>query len=283
MKLANKTILITGASSGIGKAMALRAAQDGATVILVARSLDKLQEVADQVTKLGGKPVIIPTDVSQAAEIKNLFLKATENGRTLDVVFNNAGLGFIGKIWELTADQIASMISVNTMGMIMVGKYAAEVMQRQKYGHLVFTSSLAGLITIPDWSVYVATKWAITGFSECIRYELAPFNVLVTSVHPGMVSTEFFAKEKADQNVSALDKNPLTPEQVVEKVYAALFTKKKKVVIPALSSTFAFVQRYMPGLKDILLNSMTASMKYNKTTPDEDEPDFNYIKEVPVK
>lgn len=280
MKLQNKTILITGASSGIGKAMALRAAKDGATVILAARSADKLQEVAQEVKALGGTPVVVPTDVTKIEDIRNLFLKATENGRILDVVFNNAGLGFIGKIWELPAEQIQTIINVNTTGMILVAKYAAEVMQRQKYGHLVMTSSLAGLITLPEWSVYVASKWAITGFADSIRYELSPEGVLVTTLHPGMVSTEFFAKDKANQDMSKLDPKALTADQVAEEVYAALFTKQRKIIIPAMSKSIAFLQKYLPSLKDSLFTTSLGKVDYNKTTPQEDEPSFSYVDEV---
>lgn len=280
MKLQNKTILITGASSGIGKAMALRAAKDGATVILAARTADKLESVAQEVTALGGTPIVVPTDVTKIEDIRNLFLKATEGGRKLDVVFNNAGLGYIGKIWELPAEQIQTIINVNTTGMILVAKYAAEVMQRQKYGHLVMTSSLAGLITLPEWSVYVASKWAITGFADSIRYELSPEGVLVTTLHPGMVSTDFFAKEKANQDMSKLDPNALTADQVAEEVYNALFTKQRKIIIPAMSKNIAFLQKYLPSLKDSLFTTSLGKVDYNKTTPEEDEPAFSYVEEV---
>ncbi|MFZ6022461.1 MAG: SDR family NAD(P)-dependent oxidoreductase [Patescibacteria group bacterium] len=280
MKLQNKTILITGASSGIGRAMALRAAKDGATVVLAARTADKLETVAQEVTALGGTPIVVPTDVTKIEDIRNLFLKATEGGRKLDVVFNNAGLGFIGKIWELPAEQIQTIINVNTTGMILVAKYAAEVMQRQKYGHLVMTSSLAGLITLPEWSVYVASKWAITGFADSIRYELSPEGVLVTTLHPGMVSTDFFAKEKANQDMSKLDPNALTADQVAEEVYNALFTKQRKIIIPAMSKNIAFLQKYLPSLKDSLFTTSLGKVDYNKTTPQEDEPAFSYVEEV---
>ncbi len=280
MKLQNKTILITGASSGIGRAMALRAAKDGATVVLAARTADKLETVAQEVTALGGTPIVVPTDVTKIEDIRNLFLKATEGGRKLDVVFNNAGLGFIGKVWELPAEQIQTIINVNTTGMILVAKYAAEVMQRQKYGHLVMTSSLAGLITLPEWSVYVASKWAITGFADSIRYELSPEGVLVTTLHPGMVSTDFFAKEKANQDMSKLDPNALTADQVAEEVYNALFTKQRKIIIPAMSKNIAFLQKYLPSLKDSLFTTSLGKVDYNKTTPQEDEPAFSYVEEV---
>jgi short-subunit dehydrogenase len=280
MKLTNKTIIITGASSGIGKALALRAAKDQATVVLAARSPEKLAEVAKQIEALGATAIVVPTDVSKSGDVRNLFIKATENNRIVDVVFDNAGLGFIGKIWELTAEQIEQMISVNTLGMILVAKFAAEIMQRQRYGHLILTSSVAGLVTLPDWSVYVASKWAITGFADSIRYELEPQKILVTSLHPGIVNTEFFAKDKANQEVGILEKNPLTAEQVAEEVYNAIFTKKEKIIIPAMSKSIAWLQRFFPSGKDALINSLLSDATYNKTNPEEDEPAFSNIQPV---
>jgi short-subunit dehydrogenase len=108
---------------------------------------------------------------------------------------------------------------------------------------------------------------------------LAPENVFVTTLHPGMVNTEFFAKEKANQDMATLDKNPLTAEQVAEEVYNALFTKQKKIIIPAMSKSLAFLQKYLPGVKDTLLTSMTNQVTYNKSTV-EDEPSFSYVEEV---
>jgi short-subunit dehydrogenase len=279
MKLNNKTVLITGASSGIGKAFALKAAQDKAHIILAARNLDKLNAVKLEVEALGSTAEVVVADVTKIEDIRNLFLKATANGRVLDVVFDNAGLGFIADIWDLTAEQIQLMLNVNTVGMIEVAKFAAEIMQRQKYGHIIMTSSLAGLITMPQWSVYVASKWAITGFSECIRAELKPYNVKVTTLHPGIVNTEFFDKEKANVEVAKLDKNALTPEQVAQGVYDAIFTDQKKIILPESSKSFALLQKYLPGVKDLLIEKMLKDVDYGQVIT-EDEPEFSYVKSV---
>jgi uncharacterized protein len=279
MNLMKKNILITGASSGIGKAFALKCAQDGAHLILAARNEEKLKAVKSEVEKLGGTAEVVVTDVTNASDIRQLFLDATKDSRVLDVVFDNAGLGHVAKVWELTAEQIQQMLNVNTVGMILVAKYAAEVMQRQKYGHIIMTSSLAGLITLPEWSVYVASKWAITGFSDCIRAELKPYNVKVTTIHPGLVNTEFFAKEKADMPINELDKNALTPEVVAQAVYDAIGSKKKKVIIPEMAQSYAFLQKYLPDLKDVLMEKLLKDVDYGKEVV-EDEPDFSYIQSV---
>lgn len=278
MDLNKKNILVTGASSGIGKAFALKCAKDGAHLILAARNEGKLNLVKTEVEKLGGSAEVFVADVTNVEDIRKMFLFSTKDGRVLDVVFDNAGLGHVAKIWDLTAEQIQQMLNVNTIGMIMVAKFAAEVMQRQKYGHIIMTSSLAGLITLPEWSVYVASKWAITGFADCIRAELKPFNVKVTTLHPGLVNTEFFSKDKANMPINELDKNALTPEMVADAVYESIGTNKKKVIIPEMAKSYAFLQRYLPDLKDALMERLLKDVDYKKDIV-EDEPDFSYIKE----
>lgn len=276
MKLQDKTVLVTGASSGIGKGYALRAAKDGATVILAARRLDKLNEVKAEVEELGGKAEVYETDVTDKNQVKELFLNATKDGRTLDVVFNNAGIGFVGYIYDLPADEIEKVLDVNVKGMIMVAKYALEVMVRQKSGHIIFCSSLAGLITLPQWSVYVASKWAITGFADSVRPELKPFNVKITTLHPGAVTTEFFEPEKANIDISKMGK-ALTIEEVAEEVYKATLTDRKRIVVPGSSQTFANVYRFLPGLAEKMVENMVKEVEYTERN-DEDEPEFSYIK-----
>lgn len=278
MKFKDKTILITGASSGIGKAFALKVAEDGGTVILAARNLEKLNEVKSLAEAKGAKVEVYSADVTKIDEIRDLFLKATEGGRKLDAVFNNAGLGFIANIWDLTAEQIEKMISVNVTGMIMVTKFATEVMTRQKDGHIFMTSSLAGLITLPQWSVYVASKWAITGFSDSIRPELKQYNVKVSTLHPGAVKTEFFDKEKANIDAASLGQ-AIDASEVAEAVYNAFFTNKKKVIIPGMAKSFAMMKRYLPGVSDFLIQKMASKVDYHKEEIVEDEPGFSFVGE----
>lgn len=275
MKFKDKTVLVTGASSGIGKGFALRVAKDGATVILAARRKEKLEDVKKEVDELGGHGIIVETDVTDKEQVKNLFLEATKDGRILDFVFNNAGIGFVGYIQDIPADEIEKVIDVNVKGMIMVGKYTSEVMVRQGYGHMIFCSSLAGLITLPQWSVYVASKWAITGFADSIRAELKPHNVLVTTLHPGAVKTEFFDEEKADIDISKMG-DALTIEEVAESLYDAAFTDKKRILIPGTTSTFARVYRFFPSVAEKLVAKMAKDVEYTSREK-EDEPEFSYI------
>lgn len=275
MKFANKRILITGASSGIGKAFALRTARDGATLILAARNLEKLNETKSEVEKAGGKAEVIVTDVTKVDEIRNMFFEATKDGQILDLVFDNAGLGYIANIYDLKTDEIEKMIDVNVKGQILVAKFASEVFVRQNYGHLIMTASLAGLITLPQWSVYVATKWAITGFADCIRMELHSKNIKVTSLHPGAVKTEFFDKEKANVDIEKIGE-AITPEEVADAVYNAAFTNQQRIVIPAMSKNYSLLYRFAPGIVQKLIERLTSNVKYRDIV-EEDEPGFSYI------
>lgn len=277
MKLKDKTILVTGASSGIGRAVAIRAAEDKCRVLLAARSEEKLNRVKEEIEKKGSEGVVMSTDVTKDDQIEKLFLKATEGGRVLDVVFNNAGLGYVAPIYNLAPEEIRKMLEVNTIGMIMVSRFASEVMMKQQYGHLIMTSSLAGLVTLPEWSVYCASKWAITGFADSIRTELKKFKVRVTTLHPGLVKTDFFAKEKANLDIKEIDttNDALTPQQVAEEVYEAIFTDKEKIITPRMSKNFALLYKFIPGIVKAKLEKMAEGAEAPKR--DEGTTTFSHV------
>jgi uncharacterized protein len=279
MKLQGKNILITGASSGIGKAFALKCSKDICNIFLVARNREKLEEVKKLVEDNGSTAVVLPVDVTKHEEVKEMFLKVTENGRVLDVVFNNAGLGHIANIYEQKVEDIENMVDVNVKGMIFVSKYASEVMVRQQYGHLIHSSSLAGLITVPMWATYVATKWAITGFTDSIRMELKPFNVKVSSLHPGLVKTEFFDKEKANMTNEELEKgDAVTPEEVANAVYDSVFTNQHKILVPSIVKSYAFLQKYLPSLVEKIIE--LKGINEERLPKEEDEVEFSYIQSI---
>jgi short-subunit dehydrogenase len=279
MKLKGKNVLITGASSGIGKAFALKCANDSCNIFLASRSKGKLEEVKALIEERGSTAVVVPTDVTKANEVKELFLEATKDGNTLDVVFNNAGLGHIANIYEQTVEEIESMVDVNVKGVLLVAKYASEVMVKQQYGHLILTSSLAGLITVPSWATYVATKWAITGFTDTIRMELKKYNIKVSSLHPGLVKTEFFEKEKANMSEEELnEQNAVTPEEVADAVYEALFTNKHKILVPSMVKSYAFINKYLPSVAEKLIEMTSKDLEGEPR--EEDEPEFSYISKV---
>lgn len=278
MKLKNKAILITGGSSGIGRAVALRCAKDGAKVLIAARSEDKLKQVVEEINKAGGKGFYFIVDVTDPKKVKEMFKYAVDAMGCVDVVFNNAGLGFVKRIYELTDDEISKMVMVNLLGECFVAKYAAQIMKEQKNGHIINTSSLAGLISVPQWSVYVATKWGVTGLTDSMRQELKPFGVKVASLHPGGVDTEFFSKENANIDVSQIQ-NLMKPEEIAEEVYNAIFTNKRRILTPSMAKSYSFLYKFMPWLTERMIENLSKDVKY-ETEPEESS--FGYIKPCPV-
>lgn len=274
MKLKDKTVVITGASSGIGRAVALRCAQDEAKVVLASRTKEKLDKVAEEVREKGGTPLVVPTDVTDPEQVKNLFDQTMKEFGCVDVVFNNAGLGFIKDLQDMTDDEIKLTVNVNLLGEIYVAKYAAIIFVKQKSGHLINTSSLAGLITVPQWAVYCATKWGVTGFTDTIRLELGKHGVKVTSLHPGAVNTDFFAPNKADLDISKTEET-IEPEEVAETVYNAIFTDKERILVPSMAKNYSLLYRFMPGLTQKMIEKLAKDVE----RPDGKTPEypFSYV------
>lgn len=277
MKLSGKTIVITGGSSGIGRATALRCAEDGAKVLVAARSEDKLKSVVSEIDALGGEGYLFAVDVTDPVQVRKMFEYANESMGCVDIVFNNAGLGFVKRIYELSDDEIQKMISVNVLGISYVAKYAAQLFKAQGRGHLINTSSLAGLITVPQWSVYCATKWAVTGLTDAIRQELKPFNIKVSSLHPGAVNTEFFAKEKANIDLSNFE-DAITPESVAEAVYAAMLTDARKILVPSMAKNYSFLYKFLPSLTEKMMENLAKDVQYSS---EPEESSFGYVKPCP--
>ena len=169
------------------------------------------------------------------------------------------------------------MVTVNLLGVSFVAKYASQIMKEQKNGHLINTSSLAGLISIPQWSVYTATKWGITGLTDSIRQELKPYGVKVTSLHPGAVNTDFFDKKKANIDISQFE-DSISPEEVAEAVYDAIFTDVRRILVPSMAKNYALLYKYLPGLTQTMIERMGKDVQY-ETEPEESA--FAYVKPCP--
>jgi NADP-dependent 3-hydroxy acid dehydrogenase YdfG len=185
-----KVVAITGASSGIGEATALLLAERGATLVLGARRLDRLEALAGRIAAAGGKAGFARTDVTRRHDLAALVELACERFGKLDVLVNNAGIGPISPLDDLRVDEWEAMIDVNIKGVLYGIAAALPVFRRQGFGHFVNTASTAGLITRPAMAVYSGTKFAVRAISEGLRQE-AGEKLRVTIITPGFVSTDF--------------------------------------------------------------------------------------------
>jgi NADP-dependent 3-hydroxy acid dehydrogenase YdfG len=185
-----KVIAIAGASSGIGEATARLLAEHGASVVLGARRVERLEDIAREIHDRGGSAVTCRTDVARREDLERLVGMATNDFGRLDVLVSNAGISKIGPMSDLDVDGWSEMIDVNLRGVLHGIAAALPVFRRQGRGHFVTTVSTAGLKIVPTMAVYAATKNAVRTVMEALRQESTDGAVRTTSISPGFVDTE---------------------------------------------------------------------------------------------
>jgi len=185
-----KVVVITGASSGLGEASARLLSAEGAGVVLGARREDRIRSLARELTGSGGKAIALTTDVTRCEEVKKLVDAAVQAYGRIDVMINNAGLMPQAPLERLKIDEWDRMVDVNIKGVLYGIAAALPHMKRQKAGHIINVSSVAGHKVGPGFTVYAATKHAVRALSEGLRQEVKPYNIRTTVISPGAVATE---------------------------------------------------------------------------------------------
>jgi NADP-dependent 3-hydroxy acid dehydrogenase YdfG len=185
-----KVIVITGASSGMGEAAARHLSAQGATVVLGARRIERLQALAGEIAEAGGKALAVETDVTNRCQVQRLVDAAVETHGRIDVLINNAGIMPLSPLERLKVDEWDRMIDVNLKGVLYGIAAALPHMMKQKSGHIINLSSVAGHKLFGGSAVYSATKFGVRALSEGLRQEVTPHNIRVTIISPGAVKTE---------------------------------------------------------------------------------------------
>lgn len=188
--ITGKTIVITGASSGMGAATARHLADLGAAVVLGARRTDRIDALAAEITAAGGKAIAVATDVTKRQDLQRLVDTAIETYGCLDVIINNAGVMPLSPLERVKVDEWDQMIDVNLKGVLYGVAAALPPMIAQRSGHIINVASVAGHKLFGGSAVYSATKFAVRALSEGVRQEMAPYNIRTTILSPGAVKTE---------------------------------------------------------------------------------------------
>ena len=183
--MSKKVILITGASSGMGKETAKELIQQGHTVYTVARRIDQMQDLKT----LGGHP--IQMDVTKASDIQNAVDTIIKQEVKIDVLWNNAGYGLYGAVEDVPIEEARQQFEVNLFGLAAITQIVVPYMRKANTGTIINTSSMGGKMYTPMGAWYHASKHAVEGFSDCLRLELKQFNVNVVVLEPGIIRTEF--------------------------------------------------------------------------------------------
>ncbi len=183
--------VVTGASSGIGEATARRLAADGYAVVVAARRADRLEALAEEIRSAGGEALVVTGDIRDLAHCESIVAAAEDWGE-LDVVVANAGLGCSGPFEETPDEEIRRVLDVNVLGLMRVVKAAIPGLKRRRAGRLVLVGSVLSRFATPGTAVYTASKHAVAGFADSIRFDLEPYGVRVITIMPGYTKTEFF-------------------------------------------------------------------------------------------
>ncbi|MEZ7498866.1 3-ketoacyl-ACP reductase [Flavobacterium sp. Arc3] len=217
--LKNKNALITGAGKGIGKAIAIALAKEGVNVILMSRTQSDLDEVADEVNKLGVKSLAVTVDVADMSSVDTAVAEALDKFKTIDILINSAGIAAFGKFLELEPKTWERIIQVNLMGTYYITRAVLPNMIERQTGDIINISSTAGLKGNALTSAYSASKFALLGLTESLMQEVRKHNIRVTALTPSTVATEM-AKD-----LKLTDGNPenvMQAEDVAELIVAQL-------------------------------------------------------------
>lgn len=209
MTLANKTIIISGASRGIGRATALLLAQNGANVVITARNVIELKQVE---TAGHGRIVAVPGDVSTEVDMQRVVQTALDRFGRLDVVINNAGYGVFKNVDEITVDEWDELMATNVKGTFLLTKAALPTLKAQGSGHIVVVASDVAKRTFAGGALYTASKYAQEAFMGALRKEVRPFGIKVTGVYSGLVDSHFHEKGHGHET----SKNYLQSEDMAE-------------------------------------------------------------------
>ena len=256
MNIEGKVALITGASRGIGLAIARELAKAGVSrLILAARSIRRLNQVANSLRQMGVEAIALPVDLTQSAEVSAAVAKAWRDYGAIDLLINCAGVAYQAPFLQSRAHQVQQEISTNLVGMYTITNLTARRMAARKKGYIVNVSSLMGKVAAPTLSTYCATKFAIVGFTRALRLELAPHGVQVMALLPTLTETDMVREMKTFRGVTAI-----SSERVARTCVQGIARDASEVLVGWQSHLAVWCNRLLPGLFDQILRLSAPSL-----------------------
>ena len=246
--LNNKVVIITGASSGVGRSLAYAFARRGARVVLVARRVERLEAVRREIEPYTTDVLVIPADISDDAQLQHVVDETLARFGRIDVLVNNAGIMLGGPLQQQEPSHIEEVIRVNLWAPIRLTQLVLPHMLAQRHGYLLNIGSGLGRLAVPMFSTYTAAKYGLSGFSDVLRRDLHRTGVHVTLVQPGWTHTEMFNPD-VEELVGRYGFDVEHPDDVAERSVLALVRGEHEVI---LGGTFARIgvlaERYAPLL-----------------------------------
>jgi NAD(P)-dependent dehydrogenase (short-subunit alcohol dehydrogenase family) len=255
--LHEQIVVLTGASSGIGRATALELARRGAAVVLAARSDEALHAVAQEIDAAGGRNAVVVTDVADWSQVERLAGQAVNLFGRIDTWVNNAAISEYATVDDATIEEIDRVLQVNLHGTIYGVKAALPVLRRQGGGTIVNVSSVLGKLAVPLQAAYCASKHGVVGFADALRLELKRdgSNIDVCTVLPSSINTPFFSHARA--KLGGRKPQPIPPaydpQAVAEAIAFACEHPRREIVVGGAGKAFEILQRINPALLDWFL------------------------------
>jgi len=254
-----KTVLVTGASTGIGRCVALDYAKEGADLVLAARSRDKLESLALEIRALGRQSWVLPVDLSIPGEAARAVERALEEAGKIDILVNNAGIGYVEVVADLDMAKAREMFEIDFWSAVEATRAVLPHLVRRGSGQIINVSSIAGKRAFPASSMYNAAKFALEGFTEALRVEVMQCGIDVIAICPSVTGTDFFehpyVKDSALREQSRSVK-PMTPEAVSRALIRASKKRKRDVHLTLLGWLAVRLNPWIPGIMDFVAYRM---------------------------
>jgi NADP-dependent 3-hydroxy acid dehydrogenase YdfG len=254
--LAGKVVLVTGASSGFGAAAAKLFARNGCSLVLAARRLDRLEEIAKKIREGGGHALTVAMDVGRPEQIEAMVSSAIGVYGHIDILLNNAGYGRLDWLEDLDlVRDIQTQITVDLLGLIWTTRLVLPHMYQQRKGHIINMCSIAGWAAPPLYSIYSAAKFGVRGFSEGLRRESEPFGVRVSVVYPGSAETEFGAhigENPTKKKFKTPNWMKLSADDVARSIVGVAKHPRNHLVLPWWMVFAKFLNSHFNGASDIV-------------------------------
>ncbi len=284
-QLKDQVVVITGASSGIGRSTALGFGKAGAKVVLAARNVVGLQEVADAIREMGGDALVVPTDVADWAQVERLAHSTLSAFGRIDTWINDAGVGVYATAGDTSVEETQQVMQTNFMGMVHGVKAALPFMQTQKSGTIINVGSVESQVGLPFNSAYAASKHAIKGYTEALRMELehAHSGINVTLIMPAAMNTPFFNHALSKLGVLPRPAGPVyKPELVAEAIVYAAEHPQRDVYVGGGGKLFGALEHISPTLADKFMTTGGTMFRAQESSrPDNGETTlFNTIPET---
>ena len=251
-------ILVTGASSGIGEAVARLFAREGYRISLGARRLERLQAVVQGIESDGGQSIAVQSDLTRFEDIQRLISKTLDQFGQIDVLLNNAGFGRLKWLEDLDPmEDIQAQLQINLITTILVAREVLPHMIQRRSGHIINMGSLGGLVATPTYTVYSASKFGVRGFTEALRREVGVYDVHVSGIYPGAVNTEFkqHAGIKRKTGQTTPESLRLEPEEVARAVLSVVRRPRRELIIPWQMRLTVWMNILFPGIVDWIIEN----------------------------